>query len=284
MSDSNESTITTDGRLAAFQEVWVREAHRADDTGGQFGEAMLDAAQLRAGDRVLDVGCGQGTDTLKAAQQVAPKGSVVGVDITAPLLDRARRRVAETAIDNVEFVQGDAQVHPFEEAAFDVVISRFGSMFFADPTAAFANLNRAIRPGGRMAIVCWQGLLQSEWAAVAVGAVVPHVGMPDITDLGPPGAPGPFAFADGDRLKEIVEAAGLSDVTLEAITRPMRIGEDIEDAVAYITALPPPNPLVGKPADKVAAAVDALREALAPYSTPEGVMMNGTAWLLTARR
>lgn len=162
MSGTDGSTISTDRRLEVLQELWVREAHRADDTGGQFGDAMLDAAQLRAGDRVLDVGCGQGTDTLKAAQQVTPTGAAVGVDITAPLLDRARRRAAATSINNVQFVQGDAQVHPFEESAFDVVISRFGTMFFNDPTAAFANLNRAIRPGGRMAIVCWQDLLQSE--------------------------------------------------------------------------------------------------------------------------
>jgi len=269
--------------LEHFQELWLRETDRWDGTGARFGEAMLDVARLAPGERVLDVGCGHGTTTLEAARRVAPGGAAVGVDITPPLLARARERAAEAGVGNVGFLEGDAQVYPFEEGAFDAVISRFGTMFFEDPEAAFANLGRALRPRGRLAIVCWQGPLESEWIGVAAGVAVAHFGKPP--DLGPPGAPGPFAFADGERLRRVVEAGGFGDVTIEAITRSMRMGDDVDDVVELITSLDQTKALFeGQSADKVAAAVDALRQGFSPYEGPDGVVMNGTAWLASAGR
>lgn len=263
-------------------EHWVREAARYDAMLDRFGEAMLDAARLQSDERVLDVGCGNGATTLEAARRVAPGGKVVGVDISAPMLALARRRAADAGIGNVEFLEADVQVHPFEAGTFDAVISRFGTMFFEDPEAAFANLARTVRPGERLAIVCWQDLSQQEWIFVSASTAAPYVGLPD---LGPPGAPGPVAFADGDRLKQIVEAGGFGNVTLEDVTRPMRIGDDVDDTVAFITSLEETRELfASKPEDNVAAAVDAARKALAPYSGPEGVVTNGTAWLVTAHR
>ena len=143
-----------------------------------FGQAMLDAARLQPGERVLDVGCGYGTSTLEAAERVAPSGRVVGVDISAAMLEPARRRVAAAGWDNVELLQADAQVHRFEAGSFDVVISRFGMMFFEDPAAAFANLAGALQPGGRLVFVCPQDPLKSEWVAVAFGAAVATLGGP----------------------------------------------------------------------------------------------------------
>jgi SAM-dependent methyltransferase len=263
-------------------ELYLREAGRIEAINGPFGDVMLDTAALQPGERVLDVGCGHGTTTLEAAQRVTPGGTALGVDISAPLVELARQRASAAGISNVEFLTADAQMHPFHEAGFDAMISRFGVMFFDDPDTAFANLGRAVRPGGRLVIVCPNDPLHSEWVAVAFTAAAPHVGLPD---LGPPGAPGAFAFADGNRLERTIRKAGFEDVTLEAIIRPIRIGDNVDDVAAFITSLPEGQQLLaGKPADKVAAAVDALKEGFAPYAGPNGVIVNDAAWLASARR
>ncbi|MET0923235.1 MAG: class I SAM-dependent methyltransferase [Xanthobacteraceae bacterium] len=247
------------------------------------GQAMLDAAQLRPGERVLDVGCGFGTSTLGAAERVAPSGRVVGVDISAAMLQPARQRIAAERVDNVELLHADAQAYAFETESFDVVISRFGMMFFEDPEAAFANLARALRAGGRLVFVCPQDPLKSEWVAVAFGAAVAALGR--APDLGAPGAPGPFAFADGDRLTQLLTGGGFGDVRLETLTRPFRIGRTIGDAVNFILSLPESKQLfAGAPQDTVDAAATALHAGFAPYAGQQGVVMDATAWLVTAHR
>ena len=269
--------------LEQAQEFWVREADRWDGTSGRFGDAMLEAAELEPGQRVLDVGCGAGSTTIEAARRVAPKGSAVGVDISGPALAIARERADASALDAIDFIEADAQVHPFESGAFDAVISRFGTMFFGDPVAAFANLRHALRRGGRLAIVAWQGPFESEWTTVAVNVAIAHFGHPP--DLGAPGGPGPYAFADGDLFRSVVTTSGFRDVTLAAIARPMLMGSDVEDVVGMVAATPQSQGLfAGQPEAKVRAAIAGLRDAFAPYARPEGVVMNGTAWLLTARR
>jgi SAM-dependent methyltransferase len=217
--------------------VWVDSEKRSGP--GVPSPPGANAVLLQPGERVLDVGCGYGTSTLEAAKRVAPSGRVVGVDISAAMLEPARQRVAAGGVDNVELLQADAQVHPFEPASFDVVISRFGIMFFDDPQAGFGNLARALRPGGRLVFVCPQDPLKSEWVRIAFGAAVAALGR--APDLGPPGAPGPFALADGDRLARLLTAAGLRDVALEAVTRPVRIGRDIDHTVGFVMSLPRAN-------------------------------------------
>jgi len=213
---------------------------------------------------------------------VAPNGAALGVDISGPALALARERAAAAGLEAVDFIEADAQGHSFEPGAFDAVISRFGTMFFGDPVAAFANLRQALRPGGRLAIVAWQGPFESEWTTVAVNVAIAHFGRPP--DLGAPGEPGPFAFAGGDRFKSVVAAGGFRDVTLDAIARPMLMGSDVEDVVGMVVATPQSKGLfAGQPAAKVDAAIAGLRDAFAPYARAEGVVMNGTAWLLTAR-
>ena len=249
---------------------------------GPFGQVMLDAARLKPGDRVLDVGCGHGTSTLEAAERVGPSGRVVGVDISAAMLGPAHERVTAAGVDNVELLQADAQVYAFKERAFDAVISRFGTMFFEDPQVAFANLSRALRRGGRLLFVCWQDPLKSEWVAAALGAAVAALGR--APDLGPSGAPGPFAFADGDRLAGLLAGGGFREVTLETVTRPVRIGRDVDHAVGYIMSLPESRQLfVGVPGDVVDAADAKLRAAFAPYVGSHGVVMDATAWLVSAQ-
>jgi SAM-dependent methyltransferase len=273
------------------REYWATEGPRQYQEYGEtneallapFGQAMLDAAQLQPGERVLDVGCGYGTSTLEAAEGVAPSGRVVGIDISAAMLEPARQRVAAAGVDNVALLQADAQVHPFEPASFDVVISRFGVMFFDDPEAAFANLARALRPGGRLVFACPQDPLRSEWVRIAFGAAVGALGR--APDLGPAGAPGPFALANGDRLARLLTAAGFRDVALEGVTRPVRVGHEIDQTVRFIMSLPQSQQLfTGAPKDVLGAAVEALRGAFTPYAGSNGVVMDSTAWLVSARR
>ena len=266
----------------AATELYLRDAARIEAINGPFGAAMFDAVQLRAGERVLDVGCGLGTTTLDAARLVSRNGSAVGIDITVDLLDVARQNAAKAGLTNVEFVEADAQIHSFHEAEFDAIISRFGIMFFDDADAAFANMGRALRPGGRLVTVCPGDPLQSEWVTIAFAAAAPHVGLPDV---GPPGTPGPFAFADPNRLTRALHAGGFGDVTVEKVTRSARFGNDIDDVVDYITSLPESRQLfAGQPDEKIAAAIDALREGFAPFAGPDGVVVGESAWLARASR
>ncbi len=268
--------------LEQAHEFWVREADRWDGTSGRFGDAMLEAAELEPGQRVLDVGCGAGSTTIEAARRVAPKGAAVGIDISGPALALARERAVASGVYGVEFIEADAQAHPFDPGAFDVVISRFGTMFFSDPVAAFANLRRALRRGGRLAVVAWQGPFESEWTAVAVKVAIAHFGRPP--DLGEPGGPVLSLSRTVTNFRSVVKQGGFGDVTLAAITRPMLMGSDVEDVVRMVAATPQSQGLfAGQAEAKVKAAIAGLRDAFAPFARPEGVVMSGTAWLLTAR-
>jgi ubiquinone/menaquinone biosynthesis C-methylase UbiE len=263
---------------------WVDEAERYDTMNRAFGEAMLDATGLQPGERVLDIGCGNGATTIEAARRVRPGGAALGIDLSSRMLTLARERAAAAEMGEAEFLQADVQIHPFNEGECDVIVSRFGMMFFDDPYAAFANLARALRPGGRMVFVAWQDMTRSEWIMVPGAAAAAHVGLPQGIA---PNAPGPFALADPDRIREILDQAGFTELTLEELTRPMRIGDDLDDVEAFFTGSLPlvRDLLAAAPADKAAAASDAARKALEPYAGPEGVVMNENgAWLVTARR
>jgi SAM-dependent methyltransferase len=274
--------MVTGDRITIETELYLRESERLEAINAPFGAAMLAAARLQTGEYVLDIGCGNGSTTIEAARRVAPGGKSVGVDISAPLVDSARERAAEAGVHNIEFLQADAQLHPFQEAMFDAVISRFGIMFFEDPEAAFANLGRAVRPDGRLAVVCPRDPRHSEWVSVAFAAAAAHVGLPDV---GSSDGPGPFAFADDAHLERAIRAGGFREIAIEAITLPVRFGDDVEDVVSFITSLPESRQLFeGKPDEKVAGAINALREGFAPYARPEGIMVTDSAWLASARR
>lgn len=262
---------------------YVAEADRYDTLLSGFNDALLEAADLGSGERVLDIGCGTGATTIEAARRVRPDGSAVGVDVSPPMLDFARKRATASRIDGVEFRHADAQTHRFDEAGYDAAISRNGLMFFDDPDAAFANLARALRPGGRIAFVAPQDRAHSEWIMAVGAAAAPHVGVPQGLA---PNTPGPYGLSDPGRTRTILAGAGFLDVTIEAVTRPMRIGADLEDALGFILSMPRVKALfAAAPSEKQAAAAEAARSALAPYAGPDGVVTsNNGEWLVTARR
>lgn len=267
---------TDDGRH------YVAEADRYDQLNAHAGEALMRAAALQSGERVLDVGCGSGATSLEAAERVRPGGSVVGVDVSEPLLALARDRAASWGVANVEFVEADAQVHPFQAGSFDVVISRNGVMYFDDPSAAFANFRRSLRPGGRLAFTAPQGLARNEWIMAAGAAAAPILGPPQGVA---PGQPGPLGLADPDRTRQILEGVGFTDLTVEDVTTPMRIGADVDDAVAFICSIPFVRELLdGAPASRQEQATVAVSKALETYAGPEGVIThNNGVWLVMAR-
>ncbi len=260
-------------------DVWVTEAERFDALLAPFGRRLLTAAVLKPGERVLDVGCGNGALSLEAAGAVG-SGRVTGLDLSAPMLAVARQRADERGID-VSFVQGDAQTASFDEP-FDVVVSRFGVMFFDDPEAAFANLRTATGPGGRLCFVCWQEMFANDWIAVPAMAMAAHVGIPELPE---PGAPGPFALADPQRTRALLESAGWSEVTVEEYSDRMRMGRDPEDVVQFMFSDEMGRRLVeGKDPEAVQAGTEATLEALRAYATPDGVVLGGATWLVTARK
>jgi SAM-dependent methyltransferase len=263
---------------------WASRPERYDAMLVELGMRALDAAQLEPGEHVLDIGCGAGQLTLQAAERVGPDGSVLGVDVAAGLLGVARQRAKQAGLGQVDVLQADAQDHAFPAASFDVVLSRFGVMFFDDPVSAFANLQAATRPGGRLALVAWQPAPLNEWATLPRVATSPHVEPPPIAD---PGAPGPFAFGDGERLRSILTDTGWCDVVLEDLQTTVSVGgaRTADEAVDFITADTFGKLLLrsATPAQRKAA-TDALREAYAARLADGEVRVRAAAWLVTARR
>ena len=247
-----------------------------------FGERIIEAAAPGPGERVLDVGCGNGAVALAVSALVAPGGSVMGLDISGPMLAYARRRAEQAQIASVSFRKGDAQVYPLPRASFDAVVSRFGVMFFDDPVAAFANIGRALRPGGRIAFTCWQDLTVNDWLMVPAGAALQHVPMPD---LGQPGAPGPFSLADPERVHQVLRDAAFAQIAAEEIARPMPMGGSADDVLAFMRGTEMAQVLMTDvdpgTAERAWAAVKA---ALQAHAEPGGITLAGTAWLVTARR
>lgn len=262
---------------------WVDNAERYDTMLGGYVEHILGAAHLASGDRVLDVGCGSGATTIAAAR-IAADGDVLGVDLSGPMLDHARARAADAGLTNVAFEQQDAQTASLETGSRDAVISRFGVMFFEDPVAAFTNIAGALAPGGRVSFACWKDIAANEWMLVPGMAVAAHAPLPD---PGEPGAPGPFAFGDADRVRGVLTAAGLTSVEITSIDDPLLLGGHgtVDEAVAFLRGTGMAKVLLADAApDVVERALDAVREALVPYETPDGVRLGAGVWLVTARR
>jgi SAM-dependent methyltransferase len=265
-----------DGNEGAF---WTAQARRFDGTLANLHGPFLAAAGVGKRDRVLDVGCGTGQATRDVAR-IAVEGSALGVDLSSQMLALARQTAAAEGLDNVEFQHADAQIHPFESAAFDAVISRMGSMFFGDPVVAFTNLHRALRSGGRLTLLTWQGLADNEWltefrAALAIGRELPTP---------PPDAPSPFALSDPDRVRAILGGAGFADIAFQALHEPMSFGSHRDDAFAFVRDL---TGWMREGLDDAGrdVALAALEQTIAEHTDDDdGVTYRSATWIITARR
>lgn len=261
---------------------WVELETRLDEQIAPLGLAAIEAAAVQAGERVLDVGCGCGQTSLQLARRVGASGSVTGVDITTVMLERARARTLEAGMASLSFVNADAQTFAFEAGEFDLVFSRFGVMFFSDPTAAFANLRRALAPGARLTFVCWQSLASNQWMSIPVAAVAQHVTLP----VPVPGSPGPFAFADTDHVRSILEGAGFEELAFTPCEESLLLGggTDLDSAVDFSLRMGPAAAALRSSGGEIPVElVSDVREALAPHATPEGVRMTCATWIVTAR-
>jgi ubiquinone/menaquinone biosynthesis C-methylase UbiE len=244
-------------------------------------EILIDRVAATAGERIIDVGCGCGATSIALAGRVSPNGRVLGVDISAPMLARARQ-LAPKGLP-VDFVLADATVYPFERASFDVVTSRFGVMFFADPVTSFANLRTALRPNGRLVFACWRDPKANPWMTMSLQAVYQHV--PRLPQAGPDD-PGPFAFASEERVNRILNGAGFSNIAMEAcdISLDIAIGGGLEAATDSALSIgPAARALDGHPPDVRAVARESVRELLRPHVRGQTVPLAGSIWIVTAR-
>lgn len=264
-----------DGDEGAY---WAAHADRFDLAVAGHHDRLMQAAAVGSADRVLDVGCGTGQTTRDAAARAA-SGHALGVDLSSAMLDVARRRATEQGVTNARFEQADAQIHPFPPEAFDLAISRTGAMFFSDLTAGFANIARALRPEGRLALLTWQSVARNEWIRELSGALAAGRDLP----APPPDAPGPFSLSDPDRVREVLTAAGFTGIDLDDSTAGMWFGADADDAHRFVLGLLGWM-LEGRDDDDRDRALDALRATTRAHLTPDGVIYESAAWIIRATR
>jgi len=263
-------------------EYWTREQDRLDRTLAPVMEPLLAFAAPYAGSTVMDVGCGCGSTTIELARAVGPSGRVLGIDISEPMLALAVERLRD--FPNATCLLGDAAELPLRDLGAELIVSRFGVMFFGDPVAAFTNLRTGLAPGGRLRFACWRPINDNPWLQIPLHAVYEHTPRLPRPD---PEEPGPFAFSDTSRVTRILTAAGFTEPSFTPLDVQMDLaaGGTLEDAVIQSSAMgPAKRALADQPEDIRAAAIESIRRALTPYGSAAGVNLPGAIWLVAADR
>jgi SAM-dependent methyltransferase len=259
---------------------WVTYQESLDRVWRPLGDAAIERATVLPGERVIDVGCGCGATALELAAKVGPSGSVIVIDVSVPMLARARERAQSLGVANLEFVRADASTHPFGSDA-DLVFSRTGIMFFREPVAAFANLRRALRPGGRLVFVCFRDRELNSWWTVPLSAAATVVAPEPPT---PPDEPGPFSLSDETRLLAVLKGSGFVGAVCEPIDHDLVLGADVDSAAGFcLDAGPTARAVAGASAaiqDRVRAAI---RQALARYAGSTEVSLHAATWIVQAK-
>ncbi|MBI3785753.1 MAG: class I SAM-dependent methyltransferase [Deltaproteobacteria bacterium] len=263
---------------------WVNLQDLIDPQIRPLGLQAMDAARITTGETILDVGCGCGDTSRELARRVGAGGKVTGVDISSVMLERARELTQRAGLANATFRNADAQTYRFEPAIADLIFSRFGVMFFAQPDQAFANLLTALRPGGRLAFVCWQQVSENAWMFVPMLAALQHIPPPPLAG---PDAPGPFAFADPEKVRGILTRAGFGDVAFESLRQDLIVGggNNLDVTVDFMLQMGPTAAAIREADLTLRETVrTAVRQALEPYATDQGVRMGSASWIVTAQR
>jgi SAM-dependent methyltransferase len=260
---------------------WADRQATQDVVLAPVSEVLIDRAKAKAGEHIVDVGCGCGAISIALAPKVGPAGHVLGIDISAPMLARARQMAPTGA--RIDFVLADATVHPFEPASFDLLVSRFGVMFFADPALSFANLRKAMRPSGRLAFACWRDPRENPFFMAPLQAVYKHA--PRLPQLGPED-PGPFSFASEQRVHRVLGAAGFTAIEMEPcdLALDIAVGRGLDAAVESALEIgPAARALAEQPPEVRSAATHSIREALAPFLKGQSVPLPAAIWIVTAK-
>ncbi len=260
---------------------WVERTEQLDELLAPLGDAVIERANVQKGERILDVGCGTGHASALLAKQVGRAGEVLGVDVSAPMLEKANTR---SKAQQIHFEMADAQTMALAGADFSLIFSRFGVMFFSNPTQAFANLREALEEEGRLAFICWQDVSKNKWMQEPLAAALKHLPAPTAE---PPAAnaPGPFSFADPDHVRGILEKAGFTDVEIEGIETKLTIPGNLDEATDFMMNMGPVGGIsAGADEAKLEKATKEVRKVLTKYKTRKGIQMPAAAWIVTAKR
>jgi SAM-dependent methyltransferase len=265
-------------------ETWTSFQERIDAVFTPLTEVALAAAAPVTGESVIDIGCGCGATVLELAREVGPTGRVLGLDVSAPMVARANARIASKGLAHAHVEESDAATHGFPAAGIDLLFSRFGVMFFADPVAAFTNLRGGMKSGGRLLCAVWRPLPENTWFTIPMTAAHPFLPPPEPIDTT---APGPFGFSMPERVRGILEGAGWTDVTFTPRDVPMHTAEpgQLDAATEFATRVVGPLSrllAVAEPEVQLRAR-EAVKEALRPYDGPKGITLGGAIWLVSAR-
>ena len=279
---ANEEAIRAwDGPLF---DAFMRFRHLLTTGLGAHGEEALRIAPPPAGGRVLDIGCGFGDATQRIAGLVGPTGEALGVDAAPRFIETASQEAQEAGLENVRFVLADIETTTFDQS-FDLAFSRMGTMFFANPVAALRNVREALVPGGGLVMVVWRAKVENDWVYRAQTITERFVTKPEEYDE-PTCGPGPFSMANADTTSGILLSAGFQDITLRRCDLPITIGLDIEEAVDLVMSLGPAGEILRLAGDRAThlhePVAEALRESLAEWSGPDGVVAPASTWIVTA--
>lgn len=279
-NDNAEQIAEWNGALGQRWAEWQAELNLM---ASPFGSAALDAAAPRVGERVIDVGCGCGDTSIQLARAVGSEGRVLGIDVSSPMLTVARASAEREHVDNVAFLEADASQAPLPDDT-DLVYSRFGTMFFCNPAMAFARLRASLRPGGRMVFVCWRTPRDNDWAMTPLSAARRALGIEAVPS--DPDAPGPFAFADADRVRALLSEAAFENIQIKRFDASIWLGRDARSAAENALRIGPTSRLAREAGTEHRETIrQAVEAALAARAAEDGsVRLNGSTWIVSAEQ
>ena len=263
-------------------ERWAAEDATMAKLLDPIARDLIAHLQPEPGSSALDIGCGGGSQSVLLAEHIGADGRVLGVDISAPMLEIARGRKQPAGAAPLTFLQADAATYDFDAATIDLLFSRFGVMFFDDPQAAFSNLRRALKTNGRLGFCCWQAMRDNQWTSLPVQAALRHIPAPDAAD---PHAPGPFAFADAQRLESILSASGFGDISItpHPVAMTFGSGNDLRTTVTELMVIGPVARLLAdQPPEMKARIIDDAAELMAPFYSDGSLSLGGAVWFVKA--